>query len=510
MTAFTTGVEAEEMARRGGILLHPTSLPGPGIGEIGEAAYRFVDWLGEAGQTYWQILPLGPVDRGGSPYNSLSALAGNPLLVAEADLLALGLVSDTSVLDTSEESGPIDYGSLIRRKGRLLDQAYREFKSRGRTELGEEFDEFRRVNQDWLSDFSLFAAARAHHREAAWTDWPIELRDRRPEGIQRWRSELSEEIENQEFQQFLFSRSWRKLHDYARDRGIRIVGDVPIFVAFDSADVWANRDIFQLDDEGQPIVVAGVPPDYFSATGQRWGNPLYRWDVLRERGYDWWVERFRRAFEMVDVLRIDHFRGFESYWAIEANEETAVNGEWVKGPGQDFFRKIEQQLGEAPFIAEDLGMITRDVEILRDELGMPGMRVLQFAFDGDPRNPHLPENCPFNSVAYTGTHDNDTILGWWAGLNEEERDRVHHWLAGQEATHWTFIRRVFDSAAALAVVPLQDVLGLDSEARMNTPGQATANWTWQLDQLPGAESARRMRDVTGESGRLPPDARSGV
>jgi 4-alpha-glucanotransferase len=498
-----SAAEASRAERRSGILLHPTSLPGKCTGDLGENAYRFVDWLVATGQSYWQILPLGPVDTGGSPYNGLSALAGNPLLVSPDLLLAEGLVDIHDVTHNSfRDAERVDFPAVMRWKDELLGAAHRTFRSRPGGALAVQFDEFLLNNETWLPDYTLFRAARDYHRGAAWMDWAPDLKVREPEAIERWRSLLAEEIERYAFQQFLFDRQWRRLRLYANQRGIRVIGDLPIFVSLDSADVWANPGIFQLDDDGAPTVVAGVPPDYFSATGQRWGNPLYRWDVLKERGYDWWVERFRRAFEFVDLLRIDHFRGFESYWEIRADEETAVNGRWVDGPGRAFFHEIERRLGSLPLIAEDLGMITREVELLRDELGFPGMRVLQFAFDGDPRNPHLPENCPPASVAYTGTHDNDTIAGWWAGLAREERRLVQDWLDHRPPTNWTFIDAVFGSAASIAVVPLQDVLDLGSEARMNTPGVASANWTWRMRELPPRECSERLRDVTARTGRL--------
>jgi 4-alpha-glucanotransferase len=325
---------------------------------------------------------------------------------------------------------------------------------------------------------------------------------RDPFALADWRGRLADAIDEYVFEQFLFDRQWRALRAYANARGVRIIGDLPIFVALDSADVWANPGIFQLDDRGAPIVVAGVPPDYFSATGQRWGNPLYRWDVLDKEGYAWWIDRLRRTFDLVDLVRIDHFRGFETYWEIDAREDTAVVGRWVRGPGTAFFHEVERRLGRLPLIAEDLGMITREVEDLRDELGFPGMRVLQFAFDGDPRNPHLPENHVPRSVAYTGTHDNDTLSGWWTNAKEPLRRRVEAWLDGRPPTNWTFIESVLGSIAAIAVVPMQDLLNLGSEARMNVPGELGRNWTWRLAQAPPPEIGSWLRGLTERAGRV--------
>ncbi|HUE96681.1 MAG TPA: 4-alpha-glucanotransferase [Longimicrobiaceae bacterium] len=488
--------------RRGsGVLLHPTSLPGPGIGDLGAASRRFVDWLERAGQSYWQILPHVPVGAGGSPYNGLSALAGNPLLVSPATLLDAGL------LDEGEARGGdrlpadrVDYPAVLRWKNQILARAHARLAS-GHDALRTEFDAFRRANDEWLEDYALFRALRDRFAEACWTRWPAELRARDPVAIARARAELAGEVDRFAFQQFLFDHEWRRLRRYAGARGVRIVGDLPIFVAHDSADVWANPEIFQLDADGEPRVVAGVPPDYFSETGQRWGNPLYRWDVLGQQGYHWWVERFRRMFEMVDVVRIDHFRGFESYWEIPADAPTAIEGRWVEGPGADFFRSVERQLGHLPVIAEDLGLITPAVEELRDELAFPGMRVLQFAFNGDPGNPHLPENYPQLSVGYTGTHDNDTTTGWWRSAPPKARRQVARRLGTEHPSSWDFIRAVFESDAALTIIPLQDVLGLGSEARMNTPGVPARNWTWRIESLPSDEVAERLRDPARRAGR---------
>jgi 4-alpha-glucanotransferase len=498
--------------RSAGVLLHPTSLPGRGVGDLGEAACAFVDWLAGAGQTLWQLLPLVPVSAGGSPYNGLSALAGNPLLVSPEALVREGLLAEDEVGGQDLPAGRVDYPRVLAWKDDLLRRAHAAFRAGRAPGLAPAYEEFRERNAAWLEDYALFRALREENRGASWSEWEEGVRLRRPGAMERARERLAEEVDLNVFRQWMFDREWKALREHAHARGIRIVGDIPIFVAYDSADVWAHRELFTLDEEGKPQVVSGVPPDYFSETGQRWGNPLYRWEVMEADGYRWWVERFRRTLEMVDLVRIDHFRGFESYWEIPAEEETAIHGAWRPGPGAAFFAALRRELGELPLIAEDLGLITREVEALRDELGFPGMRVFQFAFGDDDRNPHLPQNHVENSVAYTGTHDNDTSLGWLReGASREERARVRRLVglavADAEA-HWEMIRAVFASRARTAIVPLQDVLGLGSEARMNTPGTSEGNWEWRL---PGealtSDLQRRLREITVASGRAPVNAR---
>ena len=490
--------------RSSGILLHPTSLPGGPIGDLGATAFAFVDWLAESGQASWQILPLNAVDEGGSPYNALSAFAGNPLLVDLQALVAAGLLGAAALDAPAELRTRLDFPAVSRWKEERLTEAHRAFREGAAPELAGELEEYRARNAGWLDDYALFRALRHEHGGAPWNEWTPGLRERDEAALAEARERFSDAIDRRAFWQFLFDRQWAALRAHAAARGVRVIGDIPIFVAYDSADVWAHPELFELDARERPTVVSGVPPDYFSETGQRWGNPLYRWDALEERGYDWWVERFRRTFEWVDVVRIDHFRGFESYWAIPAREETAIRGEWRKGPGADFFRAVESRLGSLPVIAEDLGLITPEVEALRDELGLPGMRVLQFGFDGEPENPHLPENYPAHAVVYTGTHDNDTIEGWWEKATDAERLAVHARMAVDPAEpHWSFIRAVMDSGAELAIFPAQDVLGLGSEARMNTPGTSAANWVWRLE--PGELSstlAARLREATERAGRL--------
>lgn len=496
-----------KLSRGAGVLLHPTSLSGPGgIGTLGDEARRFVDWLGDAEQSCWQILPLVAIDEGGSPYNALSTMAGNPLLIDLQALQAEGLLSGPQLPpDGAGQTGSdrVDYPAVAAASAAALRAAHAAFRSGAAPHLHQPFEEYRRAQAGWLPDYSLFRALRDRYDRAAWTRWDPPLRDREPRAIAAARAELGAVIEAHELAQFLFDRQWAAIRNRANDLGVRVVGDIPIFVAHDSADVWAEPDLFELDPAGEPRVVSGVPPDYFSETGQRWGNPLYDWDRMRDREYDWWIRRFRRTLEWVDLVRVDHFRGFEAYWEIPVEERTAVNGRWRKGPGRELFDAVGDALGELPIIAEDLGLITAEVEELRDELSLPGMRVLQFAFDGDPRNPHLPENYPENVVGYTGTHDNDTSVGWWESLDRKTRERAGAALPpAEEPLHWQLLEMVFRSRAALAVAPVQDLLGLDSSARMNVPGTSSSNWSWRL--RPGlltAEVRGHLRRLTRSTGR---------
>ena len=491
--------------RASGVLLHPTSLPGAGTGDLGEAAYRFVDWLADAEQSLWQMLPLVAVNEGGSPYNALSAFAGNPLLLSPQDLVHHGLLEPADAAAPNLPWDTIDFPAVFAWKENVVRAAYRVFRDAGDEELRADFDAYRRDEAYWLDDYALFRALRERHG-GGWVTWPEPLRRRDPDALAEARRALAEDVDRRAYSQFLFDRQWSALHRHARRHGIRVVGDVPIFVAHDSADVWANPHIFHLDDRGLPTVVSGVPPDYFSATGQLWGNPLYRWDVLKEEGYRWWIDRFRRTLGMVDVVRIDHFRGFEAYWEVGAGEPTAIHGRWIPGPGRDLFDALHRALGPLPLIAEDLGLITPQVEALRDALGLPGMRVLQFAFGGDdPENPHLPRNYVPNAVAYTGTHDNDTAEGWMAGGASDAERAALAALAGEAGdAHWRMIEQVMRSDAGWAVVPAQDVLGLGTEARMNTPGERDGNWAWRM--RPGAltpELAARLAALVRETGRAP-------
>jgi 4-alpha-glucanotransferase len=493
-----------KLERASGVLLHPTSLSGPGeIGTVGAAARRFVDWLANSGQSYWQLLPLVAVDDGGSPYNALSAMAGNPLLIDLDDLAEEGLITRDEALGAREATPRVDFRRAAERHRTALAHAFRRFRAGAAPHLEDLFEVYVARNAAWLEDYTLFRALRERHGEAPWTRWDPELRDRVPAALEHAAAELGDEVGMHGFAQFLFDRQWAALREHARGRGIHIIGDVPVFVAHDSADVWSNQELFELDDAGEPRVVSGVPPDYFSETGQRWGNPLYDWDRLRERRYDWWIRRFRRTLEWVDLVRIDHFRGFESFWEIPAEESTAVRGRWKKGPGREIFDVLREELGDVPVIAEDLGLITPEVEALRDELGLPGMRVLQFAFDGDPENPHLPENYPANVVGYTGTHDNDTTMGWWRSAPEEVRRRADERVDGSEdQLHWQLMELVFQSAAVLVIVPVQDVLGLGADSRMNVPGTSGSNWSWRLPPARLTPAVgKRLREMTIASAR---------
>jgi 4-alpha-glucanotransferase len=492
--------------RTSGILLHPTSLPGnSGIGELGDAAYRFVDWLARAKQRRWQVMPLGPTGYGDSPYASFSAMAGNPLLISLPRLVDDGFLSH-DVLDTMLPFPfeRVDYGPVIEWKINVLQQAYATFTVNATREQHTAFEAFKAEHADWLDDFSLFMALKEAHNGAPWNQWEAEIRKRESEALDEWRTKLAERIRFHQFNQWIFFSHWLDVKRYANERDIKIIGDIPIFVAYDSADVWANPDLFYLDEEGNSTVVAGVPPDYFSATGQRWGNPLYRWKAMAKTGYAWWVERFRMTLTLFDMVRLDHFRGFAAYWEIPAHEETAINGKWVEGPGSRFFNAMHKALGDIPIIAEDLGLITSDVIALRDKHKFPGMAVLQFAWAGNASDQYLPHNHDPNLVVYTGTHDNDTTVGWWHTISEREQVHVQKYLAvhGHDIA-WDMIRAALKSVAETAIVPMQDVLSLGSEARMNMPGQGHGNWSWRLlpDQL-NNQVADRLSELTTLYGRI--------
>jgi 4-alpha-glucanotransferase len=468
--------------RSAGILLHPTSLPSlGGIGDLGPEAYAFVDFLGRSGLGLWQVLPLSPPGLGNSPYSAISAFAGNPLLISLERLVERGWLEKEKLKNHPSIHTPIHFDEVKAYKMPLLQQAAQKFLDRGNGDH-DRFSAFKRDHAWWLEDFVLFDVMRQTHKGATWSSWPKELARREAEGLHKFGLQYQRELEVERAIQFAFFEQWRSLRKYCSQRGVRIVGDVAIFVNYDSADVWRNPDIFTLDENLQPTVVAGVPPDAFSVTGQRWGNPLYRWDVCKTRRYDWWIQRMKCTLETCDIVRLDHFRGFESYWEIPANEPTAVNGKWVPGPRDDLFRALQASLGDLPFIAEDLGLITAEVNALRERLGMPGMKVLQFGF-GDPgAHIYLPQNFEPNCVVYTGTHDNDTTRGWWeSSAGAEEKCHAAHYFGDvSDGIHWAFIRAAFSSVATLAIVPLQDVLGLGSEARMNTPSLSDGNWGWRF------------------------------
>ena len=471
--------------RSSGILLHPTSLPGAyGIGDIGPQARRWIEDLAEVACSLWQVLPLGPTGYGDSPYQCFSAFAGNPYLISPDLLLAEGLLFPDQLAD--KPNFPIervDYGSVIEWKLNLLDRAYGRFQDGATSALRDELAKFRENQAIWLDDFALFMALKEAHKGAPWPTWDAPLRERQKEALIEARRDYKEAIHRQIFYQFIFFRQWSGLREFTNSRGIKIIGDIPIFVAHDSADVWANPELFYLDPKGMPTVVAGVPPDYFSPTGQLWGNPLYRWDVHKESGYRWWLDRLRSVLSLVDIVRLDHFRGFAGYWEVPGDAKTAEKGHWVPGPGKHFFEKVRQDLGELPIIAEDLGVITPDVVELREHFGLPGMKILQFSFEGDPSDPFLPHNYPRNCVVYTGTHDNDTALGWYQRVSEKARDFYRRYLArpGSDVS-WDLIRASWASVAVFALAPLQDFLSLDNRARMNYPGNPSGNWTWRMPQ----------------------------
>lgn len=473
-------------SRSCGVLLHPTSLPGgPGSGDLGPAAYRYIEWLASCGVGWWQILPLNPPGPGFSPYSSPSSFAGNPLLVSPEALVEDGVLLAEEVASRPEfPADTVDWASVAPWREGLLARAWQRFSRHPNPEFERDLLEFRERNAGWLGEFALFAALRRAHGGAPWTEWEAGLAAHERGALATWRRKHQEAVRAEEFSQFLLERQWRAVRAAAAARGVRIVGDVPIYVAHDSADVWAHRELFQLGADGRPTAVAGVPPDYFSETGQRWGNPLHDWEAHAASGYSWWIGRLARALSLVDVVRLDHFRGFAGYWSIPAAETTAREGRWVAGPGRAPFDAIERVLGRLPLIAEDLGVITPDVSALRDALGLPGMAVLQFAFGADPNSAFLPHNLRRNQVVYTGTHDNNTTLGWYReDASEAERDLARRYLAtdGREI-HWDLIRAALASVADLAVIPHQDVAGLGSEGRMNTPSVPDGNWRFRLPE----------------------------
>jgi 4-alpha-glucanotransferase len=484
--------------RSSGILLHPTSLPGRfGIGELGDPAYTWIDFLAQSGQRLWQVLPLGPTGFADSPYACLSAFAGNPLLISLEKLVETGELARSDLTDAPTfPDHQVDYGAVIGFKMPLLYRAAANFASFASPERRAAYEQFCDGNAAWLQDFALFSAIKEHFGRVIWHEWDADIALRQPQAIDGWQRSLATQCQTVQVLQFFFAQQWHAVKRYANERGIQIVGDMPIFIAHDSADVWARRDLFCIDERGRATFVSGVPPDYFSETGQRWGNPLYRWDRMAERGYAWWIARLNAVLALVDVVRIDHFRGFVAYWEIPAAEPTAIRGRWVPGPGAEIFEAIEGKMGRLPIIAEDLGVITPQVVELRERFGFPGMKILQFAFDeaalhasfGDyERNPFLPHNYTRDFVVYTGTHDNDTALGWFSRCAAEEQQKAMSYLGcSAQAFHWALIRAAMASVADWAIIPLQDILGLGSEARMNQPGTVGTNWRWRCP--PGALS----------------------
>jgi 4-alpha-glucanotransferase len=469
--------------RASGILLHPTSLPSRGgIGDLGPEAYRFVDFLSASKQGLWQVLPLGPCGVGNSPYSAISAFAGNPLMISLERLAERGWIAKERVAAVPDGAGNVDFDKVSASKLPLLHEAARNFVRGGSDAARARFHKFQHDNAWWLEDFALFDVLRERNGKKTWREWPRELASREPQAIERARADFADDIAATKAMQFAFFEQWAALRRECRTQGIKIVGDVAIFVSYDSADVWMHPELFHLNHDLEPTVVAGVPPDAFSKTGQRWGNPLYRWEALRERGYDWWVRRLRWALETCDIIRLDHFRGFEAYWEIPATEKTAVNGRWVAGPRDDLFNALRQHLGDLPFIAEDLGFITPEVHQLRERLNVPGMRVMEFGF-GDPgAHIYLPHKFERNTVVYTGTHDNATIRDWWEHYaTAAEKAAASAYLGDDpDGTNWAFIRAAAGSVADLCVIPLGDVLGLGADGRMNVPSEADGNWAWRF------------------------------
>lgn len=486
----------QDLHRASGLLLHPTSFPGRyGIGDLGQAAYDFINFMAAAKQTLWQVLPLGPTGYGDSPYASFSSFAGNPLLISLDKLVEAGDLSPDEVHPPDFPADNVDFGWVIYWKMPLLEKAARNFLQAGDSIRLSDFDAFCAEQAHWLDDYALFMAVKAHFDQKAkdedrfgarWNNyWDKDIALRDPAAMQHWSEKQADMVAIRKVWQYYFYTQWRALKAYANERGIRIIGDIPIFVAPDSVDVWANPDLFFLDEQAQPTVVAGVPPDYFSATGQLWGNPLYNWERMASNNYAWWINRIRATLQLIDIIRIDHFRGFEAYWEIPASEETAINGKWVKAPGMDLFNTIKRELGVLPILAEDLGLITPGVEELRDAFDFPGMKILQFAFDlaeagADPTNAFLPHNHSYNSVVYTGTHDNDTTVGWYHARSDAEKDMVRRYIERDDVDMvWHFIRLAMGSVSRFAIIPMQDVLGLGSEARMNEPSTLGINWKWR-------------------------------
>ena len=469
--------------RASGILLHPTSLPGPdGIGDFGPEAFRWVHFLQESECHLWQILPLGPTGYGDSPYQCFSAFAGNPLLVSPALLLEEGMLTLQDLSDRpSFPVDHVDFGKAITWKLTLLDRAFARFQKTKDKDLAGELQTFQQQEAYWLEDFALFMAIKQANGGGAWSGWPAPLRKRQSKALQQFARENQTAIQRHIFRQFLFFRQWQSLKTFANQCDIQIVGDIPIFVAYDSADAWSHPELFHLDKEGLPKIVAGVPPDYFSPTGQLWGNPLYKWDKHEETGFAWWLERFKASLRMVDIIRLDHFRGFAGYWEVPYGNPTAEIGKWAPGPGKPFFTALKNALGTLPIIAEDLGEITPDVVEMREDFNLPGMRIFQFAFASDSDDPFLPHNYVHNCVAYTGTHDNDTALGYYLTAPEQEKDFMRRYLARSgDDIAWDMIRAIWSSVAVLSIAPMQDFLRLGSQARMNFPGKPSGNWGWRM------------------------------
>jgi len=493
--------------RASGLLLHVTSLPSPyGIGDVGPSAFAWIDRLHQAGQGWWQALPLGPTGYSNSPYQPLSSLAGSGLLISPEYLIEEGLLRAGDCAGRSFSATVVDYDSVVPFKHGLLDKIWDYYNDGSFREIRNDFEGFRQVQAHWLADYALFRALKERYNGAYYLEWPHDLVQREPSALAQARRHLATRIDQICFAQFILFRQWARLKSYANSKGVRLIGDVPFFVSPDSSDVWVSPELFLLDEQRRPRFVAGVPPDYFSATGQLWGNPVYNWDTLRQTGYRWYIDRIRALLTQVDVIRLDHFRAFSAAWHIPAGSPTAQNGEWVLGPGAEFFRAVESELGGLPFIAEDLGEITPDVCVLRDQFQIPGTKVLQFAFDGNPNNPHLPHHMVSNTVVYTGTHDNNTTRGWYDDLPDYQRQHLwsylKHAFGDRSEAAPALMHLAWSSPAALAIAPLQDLLNLGEEARMNVPGQAMGNWRWRCtEDMLCAPAFAALRELTIASGR---------
>lgn len=505
-----------EFQRASGILLHPTSLPGEyGIGDLGPESYKFIDFLVESGQKLWQTLPLGPTGYGNSPYACYSAFAGNTFIISPELLMEDGYLDKEDLEELPDfPKNKVDYGWIIDFKNKLLKKSFENFKQRLSEEEKNQFFYFCNTNDYWLQDFACFMAIKEHYESIAkkeerenecktWVDWEKDLVDRTPEALQRINNILGDDIFYQKYLQYEFFKQWTSLKNYANKNGISIIGDIPIFVAFDSADVWANPELFLLDENKNPIDVAGVPPDYFSETGQLWGNPLYDWNEMLNRDFDWWVARFKMTLTLVDIVRVDHFRGFEAFWAIPYGSPNAINGEWRKAPGFELFNAVERYLGKLPMIAEDLGVITPEVENLRDSFNFPGMKIVQFAFTNTAKDPFLPHNYKKNCVVYPGTHDNDTCLGWYNTCPEKEKEYFLRYSDSDQVNiHWDFIRLAISSVADMSIYALQDLMGLDTESRMNMPSKPDGNWEWRFtNEMITDEMKKKLLEMTTDYGR---------
>lgn len=497
-----------KIKRSAGVLLHPTSFPGKyGIGDLGNEAYRFIDFMVQAGQSLWQVFPLGPTGYGDSPYQCFSAFAGNPLLISPGKLHEQGLLTEEDINNLKEwSSDQIDFGAVIPYKTEFLNKAFENFTRQGKN-IYTEYESFIMANTDWIEDFALFMAVKQHHGGIIWTDWSNDIATRTEGSVEAWKEKLKDIYEYQIFAQAVFDEQWKSLKKYANENDIKIIGDLPIFIAYDSSDLWANKELFTVDNEGKLETIAGVPPDYFSETGQLWGNPLYRWDKMEEDDFLWWRKRMTKMYELVDIIRIDHFRGFEAYWEIAGDAETAIIGQWIKAPGHKLFTILKEKLGDLPILAEDLGVITKEVEELRDAFEFPGMKILQFAFGDEMEKKFLPHNHIENCVVYTGSHDNDTTRSFFE-TEKENGSGIYEWAQyymnyyGDDMV-FSAIKTAYSSVANIVIIPLQDMLNLGNEARMNFPGTLGGNWTWRFsDEQITDELGNTYKKMSGIFGRL--------